>query len=103
MFNALDWASSDAFSVYQTALFLLLFIHVCKFVHNYFEDRIWPEVKLLLCVHSVCVIQKLTFPNKRWIWPSLLKINDNTTLNLLHQRLQTLVQHPLCPHAVRSP
>lgn len=45
---------------------------------------------------------KLTFPNKGWIWSCLFKINDHATLNLLDQRLQTLVQHPLSPHTVRS-
>lgn len=45
---------------------------------------------------------KLTFPKQGWIWSCLFKMNDNTTLNLLDQRLQTLVQHPLSPHTVRS-
>lgn len=46
---------------------------------------------------------QLTFPCKRRIWPTFLKINDDTTLNFLDKRLKTLVQHSLCSHAVRSP
>lgn len=51
----------------------------------------------------VAAFWSLTFPNWRRIWPGFFKINDNTALNLLDQRLQTLVQHPLCSHAVWSP
>lgn len=44
--------------------------------------------------------QMHTFTYRRWIWARLLKINNNSTQNLLHQRLQTLVQHPLCSNTI---
>ena len=41
-----------------------------------------------------------TFPRYGRIGGAPLKVDDHPALDLLHQRLQTLVQHPLGPHAV---
>lgn len=68
-----------------------------------FDNKICSQVECLLCFQSVSGTQNLTFPNKRRVRPRLLKVKDNSTLNFLDQRLQTLVQHPLCSHTVWSP
>ena len=41
-----------------------------------------------------------TFPRRGRLRGAPLKVDDDATLDLLHQRLQTLVQHPLGSHAV---
>lgn len=38
--------------------------------------------------------------HRQGVWPCLLKIDHHSTLDLLHQRLQTLVQHALGEDAV---
>lgn len=59
------------------------------------NSRIYVPIKrpgcknLLPC--SVSEHHLLTFSYQRWIWPCLLKVDDDAALNLLDQWLQTLI------------
>lgn len=59
------------------------------------------KIKFCLFFPLVEEQRPVTFQGRR-IRPSLLKVNHHTTLDFLHQRLQTLIQHPLRENTVRT-